>query len=170
VKKLPIHPLANLLPRMTDAEYQATKTDVVARGKFLRPAVTVDGQILDGRHRQDISVETGIPLPTEKLDRRAWPNPIDYVISAAHGRNMTDSQKAAAAALIEEQIAAEAKKRSRANLKQFRGDNPVTSEPANGKSRVIAAGLFGVGQVYVQQAKALRKGGRDLFEQISAGR
>jgi hypothetical protein len=43
--------------------------------------VTVDGAVLDGRHRQDVSVETGIALPTVKLDRRAYPNPIDYVIA-----------------------------------------------------------------------------------------
>jgi hypothetical protein len=59
------HPFAALLPLMRENEYESLKADVIAKGKFDEKAQTYQGMLLDGRNRQNVSVETGIPLGTE---------------------------------------------------------------------------------------------------------
>ncbi len=91
--KLQIHPLANLLPRMTDAEFGALKSDIEQTRAVREPAVLLDGKILDGRHRAQACDELGIELPTIDFDAK-WGSPVRYVYSKAVHRNLTDSQKA----------------------------------------------------------------------------
>jgi len=121
-----IHPLANLLPRMTPGEFGALVEDIRLLGWLREPIVLLEGKILDGRHRADACEQLGIDPATVDYDP-AWGSPVRYVYSKAVHRNLTDSQKAAAAVLIAEEIGKEAKERSAANLKQ--GGNFATSEP-----------------------------------------
>src|SRR4051812_44552590 len=62
MKALKHHPYSEFLPRMSAAEYEATKSDVIRKGKFIENGKLYQGQILDGRHRDQISTETGIKL------------------------------------------------------------------------------------------------------------
>ena len=47
----PIHPLADLLPPMSEAEYAALRDSMAAPGGQRMPVILLDGMILDGRHR-----------------------------------------------------------------------------------------------------------------------
>lgn len=166
MKKLPIHPLAELLPPMTPAEFSALKEDVFRNGQR-EPAVLLDGKVLDGRHRQEACAEIGKPLKTVKYDP-AWGNPAWFVYSKAVHRNLTDSQKAAAAVGLLDELARDSRQRSAANLVQnARGGNPAPS--GNGHSREAAASLFGVSGRYVQEAAFIRKQDRRLFDQVLRG-
>ncbi|MGB7156683.1 MAG: DNA methyltransferase [Tepidisphaeraceae bacterium] len=95
------HKFAALLPMMSEPEYQSLKASVVAVKRFTDDAVEYQGQLLDGRNRQRVERETGVKLKIVKLSS-IIPHPTDadalnYVYGKANHRNMSDSQKAAAA-------------------------------------------------------------------------
>ena len=53
-----------LLPSLSDDEYQALKADIAKRGVMVPVERDEDGAILDGHHRQRIADELGITAPT----------------------------------------------------------------------------------------------------------
>ena len=56
---LKVHPAANLLPRMSETEFQALKDDIEKNG--LRTSIVLyQGQLLDGRHRLDALEQLGL--------------------------------------------------------------------------------------------------------------
>jgi hypothetical protein len=169
LNKLEIHPLCEVAPRMTPAEYAALVADVKETGKIREPAVKLDGKILDGRHRQDAAFDAGVPLPTIDFDP-AWGSPVRYVYSKLIHRNLAEGQKACAAVGIEEELAKEAAERQRSALKQYRGGTHATTEGVNGKSRDLAGQLFGVSGRLVQEAKLLKRQNPKLFEEVFRGR
>src|SRR4051812_6166044 len=116
MKRLEHHAFSKFLPKMSAAEYEATKADVIRKGHFIEPGKLYQGKILDGRHRDQISHETGIPMKWEKFNVEGKStvtdaDALEYVYSKALHRNMTDSQKAASAVLMLPHFAAEAKDR-----------------------------------------------------------
>jgi DNA modification methylase len=154
VKKLKIHPLAELLPPMTEAEYVALR-DSIAAGGQTDPIVLLDGKILDGRHRYRACLELGLEPWTVEF-KSSWGSPVMYVYSKAVHRNLTESQKAAAAVGLEEHFA--------------RGEGgKISTVVAGGKSRELAGTLFGVSGRYVQEAKWLRGQDRQLFDEVLSG-
>jgi len=115
-KPFPIHPLAELLPAMSEAEFQALVEDMRANGQR-DPAVLLDGKILDGRHRQQAAIVIGQPLLTTEY-KKSWGEPVDYVYSRAIHRNLSEGQKACAAANVLEARFEAGKKKGAANLKR----------------------------------------------------
>jgi ParB-like chromosome segregation protein Spo0J len=63
--ELRLHPLAKLLPAMSAEEYARLKADIKAHGVQL-PILTLENQILDGRHRAQARRELGLGI-------RPWP-------------------------------------------------------------------------------------------------
>ena len=136
-KPVPIHPAAELLPPMTDAEFQALKEDLAVNG--LQESIKLlDGKLLDGRHRQRGCDELGIEPRYEDLP--AATDPVAYVYSKAVHRNLTESQKAAAAVAILDARQTETKAKSAANLKQNKAKpwHTGTVFLLNGEERIIA--------------------------------
>jgi DNA modification methylase len=168
-KRFPIHPHAELLPRMTPAEFEALKADVADLGRLRDPIVLLDGQVLDGRHRQEACFELGIEPETIDFDP-AWGCPVRFVYSRAVHRNLTDSQKACAAIRIQEQLQAQTEPRGRRNLKQFAGRaGPEPGSVPAGESREVAGAFFGITGRYVQDAKHVLKHDPKLFDQVFNG-
>lgn len=54
-----IHPAANVLPMMSDDEFERLRADIEQHG-LLTPIETVDGKIIDGRHRYSACKVLGI--------------------------------------------------------------------------------------------------------------
>ena len=139
MKPLKPHPYADLLPMMSESEYATLKADVIANEGFTDDAYEYEGKLLDGRNRQRVSQETGIPLkykPFKGDDAAA----LSLVYSKATHRNLNDSQKAAAAVNFLPHFEAIAEKRQRAMLKKgSRGGNLATTVADGGV--VLVEGL-----------------------------
>ena len=93
---LPIHPYADLLPLMSEAEYRGLRDAIALDGQQV-PAQVYMGQLLDGRNRRRACQELGIPLKVEQFagtDQTA----LVYVLSVnQHRRELSKSQRAAVA-------------------------------------------------------------------------
>ncbi len=87
-----LHPLCNLFPRMSAAEFAALKADIAANG--LHQAIVLrDGQILDGGNRYRACAELGIEPATVEF---SGADPVAFVLSAnLHRRHLTPGQQAA---------------------------------------------------------------------------
>jgi hypothetical protein len=66
--------LADLFPRMTEAEFTALVEDIKANG-LRQPIVLYQGKILDGRHRQDAAKLAGRELAEKDFTefKAHWP-------------------------------------------------------------------------------------------------
>lgn len=89
---LELHPLCTLFPRLTGAEFEALKADILANGQR-EPIVVHESLVLDGGNRYRACVEAGIePL----LKEFAGADPVAFVLSAnLHRRHLTPGQQAA---------------------------------------------------------------------------
>ena len=103
-----IHPLAEAYPHMDEETYKATKSSILHNGQQ-EPVVVLRHprspnilQIIDGRHRYNISVELELPLsyklytgPDDEDSLRRF-----VEIKNAHRRDLTQAQRAMAAARL----------------------------------------------------------------------
>jgi DNA modification methylase len=151
VRQLEPHPLAELLPTMNEAEYAALRDDINANGQ-LDEIILLDGKILDGRHRYRVCVELKRKPRCRNYDLPG--SPVNYIVSKANHRHMTDTQKACAAVAILEVMKEEA----------------ANQRSPEGKTASHAASLFGVSTRYVEAAKAVRAGDPKLFRECFEGR
>ena len=96
--RYPVNRLAAALPEMSDSDFQAFKDDIRENGQR-DPISILDGEIVDGRHRDRALWELGIApfyeiLPTDT-------DPLKFILSKhRHRRNMSTSQSAIASARI----------------------------------------------------------------------
>lgn len=89
------HRYADMLPRMTDAEYEALLASVQADG-LQEPIVIFEDSILDGRHRFRACWEAGKPYRLRLFDGA---DPLTYVLSSnLYRRHLNTSQQAIIAA------------------------------------------------------------------------
>lgn len=96
--QLQLHPLCALFPRMSGAEFEALKEDILING-LRHPIVTYKGLILDGGNRYQACLAVGVkPLMTEYTgDRLAI-----YAMSANfHRRHLLPGQQAAIVASVQ---------------------------------------------------------------------
>jgi ParB-like chromosome segregation protein Spo0J len=65
---LPPHPLADLLPPMSQEDYEELRDSIRANGQ--REPITLhrDGRVLDGKHRDRACIELGIPTASKTFD------------------------------------------------------------------------------------------------------
>jgi DNA modification methylase len=180
--KHPIHPLCELLPRMTSEEYGGLLESLRSVGQR-DEVILLDGQVLDGRHRQDGCEELGIECRYKEFPK-AWGDPVEYVMAKAIHRNLNASQKAAVAAHFADHLVDGGVARAKANLRRgtsATSEKSAAAVPADvakalldeadpvGRSCDRAAALFGVSPRYVTDARWLRMQDSRAFGLVFAG-
>lgn len=162
--ELKSHPLADLLPMMSDAELQALAEDISKNG--LRDEIVLfEDHVLDGRNRLAACKLTNEPPRYRTFNPKSEGSPLDYIVSKATHRNMNDSQKACAAVNVMDVFSAQGKERMSAG-----GKGVALAPPLREKSRDQAGALFGVSGRYIQDAKLLKEKAPELFKHAFAGR
>lgn len=88
-----IHPVADIFPRMSPAEFGALREDIRANGQR-EPIWTWRGQVIDGRHRAQACAELGIDPSTREYDGDEA-SLVGFVVSLnLHRRHLDESQRA----------------------------------------------------------------------------
>jgi N6-adenosine-specific RNA methylase IME4/ParB-like chromosome segregation protein Spo0J len=92
------HPLAYVLPPMTDAEYAELRDSIRANGQREPITLHSDGRILDGRHRARACAELGVPVASKTFDGQDG-EVLAYVLDLNLARrHLNESQRAMIAA------------------------------------------------------------------------
>jgi ParB-like chromosome segregation protein Spo0J len=95
MRKLSVHPAAEIFPLMRDADFQQLKEDIDLHG-LQEPICLYQGQILDGRNRYQACTELGIEPATREYE---GDDPEGFVLSVnLHRRHLNASQRAMSAA------------------------------------------------------------------------
>jgi ParB-like chromosome segregation protein Spo0J len=153
-KELEHHPLADLCPQMSKAEYDALAKDVLANGLQV-PIVIFEGKILDGRHRYKAMFN----LCRHKLNNDCFrvyegTNPVELVLSLnVNRRHLTTSQRAMIAARI--------------------ATGKLGSNQYNAVGLTIekAANSLNVSKASVENAKVvLEKGANEVIAKVQSGK
>ena len=150
-----IHPLAALMPWMTDAEYRRLKDSIRAIGELLAPIiVTPTGEVLDGRHRLRACVELGIePWVVVREEVESY---LDVVLDANDGRRQLNSSQRALVA---------------ARLATLGRGRPGVNAPIGAFTQQAAAERLGVSRTRVQAARKLvTRGCPGLIKLVDEGR
>jgi N6-adenosine-specific RNA methylase IME4 len=86
------HPVADIFPRMSTAEYSALRDDIKVNGQHY-PIWTWRGQIIDGRHRAQACEELGIE-PDSREYEGDESSLVQFVVSLnLHRRHLDESQR-----------------------------------------------------------------------------
>lgn len=145
VPQYTIHPVAELFPAMSQAEFDKLKADIAANG-LRQPIIIWKEQIIDGRHRYAALKELGkwSGFYEQELDDDA--DPIAYAISVnLTRRHLNESQRAMVAAEL-------------ANMKHGGDRTPQdTKSSIELLSDDKAASMLNVGKASVKRARAVRK-------------
>jgi len=144
------HPLADILPAMTDSEFSALKADIATHG--LREPVWIYGDsLIDGRHRWRACEELGIECATKEYTGDA---PLAFVLSQnINRRHLAESQRAMVAAKL-------------ANMphgtNQWTGNSAAPTQPE-------AAAMLNVSERLVRDAKAIERDAPELAAEVTSG-
>ena len=147
------HPVADIFPRMSNAEYLALRDDIKVNGQHY-PIWTWRGQIIDGRHRAQACEELGIE-PDSREYEGDGSGLVGFVVSLnLHRRHLDESQRSMVGARI-------------ANLGRGRpSDNP----PIGGITAAAAAELLNVGTRSVERAReVIQDGAPELVAAVDRG-
>jgi site-specific DNA-methyltransferase (adenine-specific) len=184
-----VHPIPDLFPAMSAAEYAELKADIQAHGQR-EPIWTWQGKVIDGRHRARACAELGLEPRT-----RAWDGQgslVAFVVSLnLQRRHLTSSQRAAVGLDVEKRLAEEAKGRQKAAGGDKRSPRAVETKVARGvaaetqgesvrekvpeavkeakRPRAVAAKLTGTNPRYVQDMKAVEKADPALVQKVKDG-
>lgn len=140
IDRLPHHPLAALFPMLSEDDLARLAGDIEARGQE-EPVWLLDGQILDGRNRDEACHRLGIDAWTKDY---VGADPLGFVLSLnLHRRHLTESQRAMVAARI---------------VDWERGINQSTAGSANLQTREAARRLS-ISERAVAAAKRVRDNG-----------
>lgn len=167
------HPAALLFPMMSDSELDELAADIAQNG-LLEPIVEHEGQVLDGRNREEACARAGVE-PRFRTWNGEAESPTAFVASQnIHRRHLTTGQKAAIAVELLPMLAAETKEAQReAGREHGRGKLPPALEeaiaPLQREASAKAANLVGVGRSTVEYAKAVQKRDPAEFERIKQG-
>jgi N6-adenosine-specific RNA methylase IME4 len=134
------HPLAELLPVMSEAEYVGLRESIRCNGQ--REPITLhrDGRIIEGRHRARACAELGIPVISrvfEGDDSEILAFVLDHNL---HRRHLSESQRAMVAA----------------KLATLRQGARTDLSPIGEKSQAAAAEALNVGKRSVERAVLVR--------------
>jgi hypothetical protein len=170
-----VHPLAELIPPMSDEEYGELRADVEANG--LRAPVTLyEGMVLDGRHRARVCDELGREFETVQFEGE---DPAGFVISMnLRRRNLTVGQRATAAIALLDYEKERAKERQAKGLR--RGDAPAAAESRGrqkahtgdrARRRAVneAGERLGVSGKSVERAQRVAAEDPELHEKVKRG-
>lgn len=147
------HPLAEIFPPMSEADYASLKTSIESHGQ-LDPIVLLDAMVLDGRHRARACRELGLTPITETYD---GDNPRAFVLAKnLSRRHLDESQRAMVAARL-------------ATLKHGQKKADVEN-PTSSVSQSEAASLLNVDRTSVIAArKVLQDGAPELVAAVDRG-
>lgn len=166
------HPLAALIPSMSDDEYARLRDDVAANG-LLDPIALYEGKVLDGRHRYRACTETGVGPVFFEYDGAS---PAQFVISRnLHRRQLSTSQRAMVATDFLPHLEAEAHGRKRVHGQTAPGRSAqqhsaeVSAECSNGRASHNAGEMVGVSASQVERAKKIRRTAPELADRIRSG-
>lgn len=152
-KKKTYHRLCLSLPRMDDDEFQRLVEDVKANG-VRQPIITLNGEIVDGRHRHMAAELAGVECPSIEYDPDQHGDLLDLIVSAnLNRRHMSASQRGMAAAALAKQRAGTA--------------NGALNAPPVGTKK--AAEVAGVSERTVQQAVRVAKADPKLAKKVAEG-
>ena len=147
-----VHPVADIFPRMTAAEYAALRDDIEAHGQR-EPIWVFDGQIIDGRHRAQACEELGIEPAVREYDGDES-GLVGFVVSLnLHRRHLDESQRSLVAARL-------------ATLPKGANQHASIDAP----SQAQAADLLNVSRPSVQRAReVLVNGAPELVAAVERG-
>lgn len=101
-----------LLPDLPADDYERLKADIAERGVLVAVELDEHGNVLDGHHRVRIATELGVDYPTVVRSGLAeHEKRLHAVALNLARRHLTDAQKVLLGMTIEDDVAAEAKKR-----------------------------------------------------------
>jgi DNA modification methylase len=165
-KQLEPHPFAELLPRMSDAEYAALFADLLANGQR-DDVILFEGKILDGRNRYRALREMKKPPRTRKF-KGTREDAVAFVKSRMMHRNLDAPRKACVAIQFADTYEQEAKAR------MVRGKQDPSKKVYEGQEKAqramdLLGEAFGVNPTYLYQAKKLRDGDKKLFRAVFEG-
>ena len=174
------HGLADLVPEMRPAEWQAFLDDIRERG-ILEPLHLAPDErtVLDGRHRLKAAHALALAqVPVRPVDL-AGRSELEYLIrSALHRRHLSDDQRAVLASRLAAELAGQGRRRrargaAQARWGSARGPAATTGhEAAQGapRSREVVAESFGVPIRKIRTAGALETVAPQLSDEVLAGR
>lgn len=183
---LPAHPVAALVPRPSEEEYEELRNDIEARGQHV-PAITYRGQLIDGLTRERACKELGRSLRVVE-----WQPPTDYfegggslvafIVSVnSRRRHLTAGQKAALALAALPAAEAEMAERRRQRLATSAAAQPrdgssrfapLPTPPKSATPKVVSGGSSGSGPhrtaEVVAKAAGVRRQTVDAVRRIAA--
>lgn len=167
------HPLAELIPAMSDQEFAELRDDIAENGLH-EPVWLFEGKVLDGRHRARACTELGIKPPTREYE---GVEAARFVLSMnVHRRHLTTTQKAliAKAAMPHFKEAAKERQREHAGTAPGQPSNtsgiPARSVSASGNlARDEAAKEVGVSGRTVAQLERVEREDPELYEKVVSG-
>lgn len=159
--RLKIHPVCNVFPDITGAEFSKLKDDIWENGQR-EPIVIHDGFIVDGKNRFRACEELGMECNSVEWDGKG-----DSLVSWAvsknlHRRHLTSSQRAAVAAELTVLYEKEADARKKAG----------TLPPIGGKVGTAAsqaAKSVGASERSTERVARIKEADPQKFEQVKAG-
>lgn len=161
----PLHPLAALIPAMSDEEYDRLRDDIAANG-LIDPITLYEGQVLDGRHRMRACEETSTEPHYVEYEGDA---PAQFVLSHnLHRRHLSVSQRAMVATDFLPHLMEEAKHRQ-GGSGRFGSVSEETEPAVYGRAREHAAEVVGVSHAVIGRAKRVVDNEPDLAQRVREG-
>ena len=149
------HPIADLFPLMSDAEYQPFKADIAANGQ--REAIWLHkGMILDGRNRWRACIELGLVPQVREYDGGEAELTAFVISLNLHRRHLSESQRAVIGARL-------------ANLEAHRPSDKSANMRTSVVTQPQAAAMLNVSERSIQTAKAIERQAPELMPRIAAG-
>lgn len=148
-----VHPIADIFPRMSAAEYAALRDDIQKNGQR-EPIWVWNGQIIDGRHRAQACEELGIE-PASRLYEGDESTLVAFVVSLnLHRRHLDESRRAMVAGRL-------------ATLPKGTNQHASIEAP----TQTQAADLLNVSRPSVQRAReVIEHGAPELMQAVESGR
>lgn len=165
--ELTAHPVADLFPMLSQADFEALKQDIEENG-LMEPIWLYEGRILDGRNRYRACVEIDVEPTTRDYE---GDSPVAFVWSLnGTRRHLTSSQRAAIAVEMLPHLEEEARARYLSTQKQnAAATEKLPGREQHGEARAIAAQLTGTNARYVSDAKRLKAEDPEAFEAVKRG-
>lgn len=151
-----LHPLCTYFPRMSDAEFDSLKDNLLNNGQT-HPIYSLDGMILDGGNRYRALCELGIaPVIIEYTGS----NPTQFILSSnLHRRHLTQGQSAAIVSASQSWVNAQA------------AGNPQLRDAAQLDTATARAKQSGVGHRTQQLAdKLVKEAPAELVKEVIDGK
>lgn len=172
-KPLQSHPVADIFPMMSAAEFDALKADIAANGLLEAVWLHPDGRILDGRNRYRACCDLGItPHFRAYAGRLDTSYLVQFVLSLNLKRRHLDSGQRAFVALEVERVLAEAARERMVagGIARQQGSQKIDyPQESIGKAAAQAAAIVGTNRQYVSDAKRIQEQAPDLAKQVKNG-